>query len=291
MLTEQLNPNTHDIDRLPTEELVRRINAEDQQVAAVVEAALPQIAAAIDGIVARLRRGGRVIYVGAGTSGRLGMLDAVECVPTFGTPPELFQAFIAGGDKAFKRAVEGAEDRAEDGEAVLRALPLSADDVVVGIAASGRTPFVLGAVAYAEEMGALTVGVACNAPSALLDAAALPIPLPVGPEVIAGSTRMKAGTAQKKALNMLSTGAMIKTGKVYRNLMVDVQITNEKLARRAVDIVTHLTGLDADAARALLDDAGQHVKSAVIMHHRGVDYDTAQSLLHEHDGFLRAIIE
>ncbi|MEO0560602.1 MAG: N-acetylmuramic acid 6-phosphate etherase [Chloroflexota bacterium] len=291
MLTEQLNPNTHDIDRVSTEDMIRLINAQDMTVAHVVQAATPQIAAAVDAMVERLRRGGRIIYVGAGTSGRMGMMDAVECVPTFGTPPELFQAFLAGGDVAFRKAIEGAEDRSEDGEAILRDLPLSAEDVVVGIAASGRTPFVLGAMAYAREVGARTIGISCNDPAPLLDAAELPIALPVGPEVISGSTRLKAGTAQKMVLNMLSTGAMVKSGKVYRNLMVDVKITNEKLARRAVDLVVHLTDLDAEAARTLLAAADNHVKAAVVMHHKQVDYAAAQALLGEHNGFLRAIIE
>jgi N-acetylmuramic acid 6-phosphate etherase len=290
MLTEQRNPNTANIDQLSALEIVQRINAEDRTVADAVAAALPQIAAAVEGIVERLRRGGRLIYAGAGTSGRLGVLDAVECVPTFSTPPELVRALIAGGADALVQAVEGAEDQPEAGAAALKGISLSADDALVGIAASGRTPYVLGAVEYGRSVGALTVGLACNVPSALLDAVEVPVGVAVGPEVITGSTRMKAGTAQKMVLNMLSTASMIQIGKVYGNLMVDVQVTNAKLAVRARRILASLTGLSEDAARDLLAQADNQVKVAAVMHHRGVDRETAARILHENEGFLRRVI-
>lgn len=291
MLTEQINPNTTDIDRLSVQEIVQRINREDRGVAQIVETALPQIAQAVEGIVERLRSGGRMFYVGAGTSGRLGMLDAAECVPTFSVSRELVQAVIAGGDIAVTRSVEGVEDDRAAGGTDLKARNLSAADVVVGIAASGRTPYALGAVAYGREVGALTVGIACNQPAPLLEEVDIAIALPVGPEVIAGSTRMKAGTATKMALNMLSTASMIKLGKVYGNLMVDVLVANDKLASRARSIVTHITGLDAAAADELLQQAGKQVKVAVVMHTCAVDRETAERTLQENDGFLRHVLE
>lgn len=291
MLTEQINPNTVDIDQLDTLAIVRQINAEDRQVAPVIETVLPQIAQAVDGIVTRLSTGGRMFYVGAGTSGRLGVLDAVECVPTFGVSAAMVQGIVAGGGIALTESVEGAEDDTDAGASDLRARALTARDVVVGIAASGRTPYVLGAVRFGRETGALTIGVACNQPAPLLDAVDYPIPLPVGPEVLAGSTRMKAGTAQKMVLNMLSTASMIRMGKTYGNLMVDVQVTNEKLAGRARSILMHITGLDASSADRLLAQAGQQVKVAVVMHLLDVDADTAVTALEQHNGFLRSVIE
>lgn len=291
MLTEQRNPNTTNIDQLSALEIVQRINAEDQTVAMAVQATLPQIAQAVEGIVERLGRGGRLIYLGAGTSGRLGILDAVECVPTFNTEPEQVQALVAGGDTAFLKAVEGAEDNRDAAAADLKARSLGANDALIGIAASGRTPYVLGGIAYGRSIGALTVGVSCNVPSALLDAVEIGIGVPVGPEVITGSTRMKAGTAQKMVLNMLSTAAMIRLGKVYGNLMVDVKVTNEKLKGRARGILEEITGLDAEAAAKLLDESGNQVKVAAVMHHRQVDRETAQRILEENDGFLRRVTE
>ncbi len=291
MLTEQINPNSNDFDRLSTMEAVQCINLEDTRVAQAVHDALPQIAAAIDAMVGQLRQGGRVFYVGAGTSGRLGVLDAVECVPTFGVSPDMFQALIAGGDVAFVRAVEGAEDRKAAGRDDLEGRQPTPTDVVVGIAASGRTPYVLGAMEYARECSIMTIGISCNSPSPLLEVVDYPIAALVGPEVIAGSTRMKAGTAQKMILNMLSTVAMTRLGKVYKNLMVDVLITNEKLYRRACDIISYLTGIDDVAAQALLKRADNHVKTALVMHFRGVEYETARLLLQEHKGVLTRIIE
>ncbi len=291
MLTEDQNPNSAQIDRLDTLAMVQVMNAEDQLVAAAVARALPAIAQAIDAIVARLQRGGRLFYSGAGTSGRLGVLDASECPPTYGTPPDLVQGIIAGGDHALRHSVEGVEDDAEAGAADLRERKLHGDDSVIGIAASGRTPYVLGALAYARGVGALTIGIANNAPSALLDAADIAIPLVTGAEVITGSTRMKAGTAQKLALNMISTGTMIRLGKVYGNLMVDVQVKNEKLLQRARRIVAQVSAVDEGAAAALLQSADNEVKTAIVMARRGVPADVARALLADAGGILRQVID
>lgn len=291
MLTEQQNPRTAEIDRLDTLDMLRVINDEDQRVALVVREALPDIARAVDAIAAAFDAGGRLIYVGAGTSGRIGILDAVECVPTFNTPPEQVQGLIAGGAAAVTRSVEGAEDRREAGADDLRGLDLSPRDVVVGIAASGSTPYVIGALAYAAQVGAVTVGISCNVPAPVLTLAQIPIGLPVGPEVITGSTRLKAGTAQKLVLNMLSTASMIRSGKVYGNLMVDVQVTNDKLAHRARRIVQQVTGVDEATATDLLQRAGQSAKVAIVMARRGVDADTARSMLSAAGGHLRKVIE
>ncbi len=290
MLTEQLNPRSADLDQKSALEIVQIMNAEDAAVAAAVAAALPDIAAAVEAIAARLAGGGRLIYVGAGTSGRLGLLDAAECVPTFGVAPETVQALIAGGMAALTEAVEGAEDDSAAGRADLLALNLTAQDAVVGIAASGRTPYVVAALETAAETDALTVGVACSVPAPVLDAAQIRIAVLTGPEVIAGSTRLKAGTAQKMVLNMLSTGAMVRLGKVYGNLMVDVRVTNQKLAARARRIVAHLGQVDEDTAARLLAQSGGAVKPAVVMARRGVDAAEAQRLLDEADGFLRRVI-
>lgn len=289
-LTEQQNPATARIDSLPTLDMLRLINDEDQKVARAVREALPAIAEAVDGIAARLAGGGRLIYVGAGTSGRLGVLDAVECVPTFSAPPELVQGLIAGGAPALTRSVEGAEDDTAAARADLKRITLTAADAVVGLAASGTTPYVVAGLRYAAEVGALTIGVACSAPAPVLDAAQIKIAALVGPEVITGSTRLKAGTAQKLILNMISTGTMIKLGKVYGNLMVDVQITNQKLAGRAVRIVRQITGVDEARAVELLRQAGGAVKVAVVMARRDVDAETARALLREAAGRLRDVI-
>jgi N-acetylmuramic acid 6-phosphate etherase len=258
-------------------------------VALAVRQALPSIAQAVDAIHARLAQGGRLIYSGAGTSGRLGILDAAECPPTYGTPPELVQGIIAGGDEAIVHSIENVEDSVESGADDLRARHLTAQDAVVGVAASGRTPYVLGALAYARQVGALTVGFACNVPAPILEAAEIAIGVPVGAEVVSGSTRMKAGTAQKLVLNMISTAVMIKLGKVYGNLMVDVQITNEKLANRARGIVQQLTKVDENRAAELLDAAGGSASVAVAMHFRGVDAAAARLLLQQAGG-LRGVI-
>jgi N-acetylmuramic acid 6-phosphate etherase len=291
MITEQPNPNSQNIDQLSTLDILQTINDEDQKVAFAVREVMPVIAQAVDAIYERLARGGRLIYAGAGTSGRLGVLDAAECVPTFGTPPEKVVGLIAGGYDAMFNSIEGAEDRVDAGLNDLRALNLTERDAVVGIAASGTTPYVLGALNYAMRIGALTVGVACNTPAPVLDAAQIKIGVVVGPEVITGSTRMKAGTAQKLVLNMMSTAVMVRLGKVYGNLMVDVQITNEKLARRARGIVQEVTGVDAARADHLLRAAGGSAKVAIVMDLRSVDAPNARALLDEVGGQLRRVIE
>ena len=291
MLTEQRNPKTMGIDRLTTLEMLQVINDEDAKVAAAVREAVPAIAEAVDATAARLREGGRLIYIGAGTSGRLGILDAVECVPTFSVEPELVQGIIAGGEPAFTRSVEGAEDEPDRGRADLQAVNVSAKDVVVGIAASGRTPYVTGALNYAREVGAKTIGISCNRPAPVLDAAEIQIAALVGPEVLTGSTRLKAGTAQKLILNMLSTATMIKLGKVYNNLMVDVKVSNQKLADRARRIVCEVTGIEPDEAAALLEQANQEVKPAIVMAVLGVSADEARSRLAAKNGMLAQVLQ
>lgn len=289
--TEQRNPNSADIDTLSTQEMLRILNEEDARVAPAVAEQLPYIAQAVDGIVERMQNGGRLIYIGAGTSGRLGVLDASECPPTFNTPPELVVGLIAGGDHALRHAVEHVEDSPEAGAEALREIGLTSGDTVVGIAASGRTPFVLGAIAYAREIGALAVGICNSADSALSAAVDIPIAVISGPEVITGSTRMKSGTAQKLVLNMLSTGAMIKLGKTYGNLMVDVQPTNEKLRVRAVRIVSEATGLDSDAAREALSNAGGDVKVAIVSTLTGLNAASAKAQIDAANGRIRTVIE
>ena len=291
MLTEQRNPKSMGIDRRSTLEMLQIMNDEDATIAGAVRRALPDIAEAVDLIVERLRGGGRLFYVGAGTSGRLGILDAVECVPTFSISPEMVQGVIAGGEVAFIHSVEGAEDSAEGGRRDLMERHLTAQDVVVGIAASGRTPYVVGAIEFAREIGAGTVGISCNAPAPLLDAAAIKIAALVGPEILTGSTRLKSGTAQKLILNMLSTTAMIKLGKVYNNLMVDVQVGNAKLADRARRIVCEAAGISYDEAAALLEQTGQAVKPAIVMALLGVGADDARAKLAAANGMLGQVIE
>ena len=290
MTTEQSNPNTSDIDRLPTLHALQLVNEEDAKVAAAVREALPDIARAVDAIVAALANGGRLFYVGAGTSGRLGMLDAAECVPTFSVSPDLVQGIIAGGTEAMLRSIEGAEDDPEAARRDLRERRLSSADVVCGIAASGRTPYVVGALQCAREIGADCIAIACNRESPIGAIADIAISVDVGAEVIAGSTRLKAGTAQKLILNMLSSASMIRLGKVYGNLMVDVQVSNAKLQARACALVMRLTGLDERAAAALLLDANNEVKTAVVMQRRGVHADTARQLLYKEGGQLRQVI-
>lgn len=291
MLTEKANPNTTHIDRLDTLEILKKINQEDQLVALAVEKTLPQIAQAVDAIVSKMQAGGRLIYSGAGTSGRLGMLDAVESMPTFSTPKGLIIGLIAGGDPALTQAVENAEDNRQAGADDLANINLSKNDSVIGIAASGTTPYVLGALEYARSIGALTIGISCNVPAPILDQADYGIGVPVGPEVITGSTRMKAGTAQKLVLNMMSSTIMIRLGKVYGNLMVDVQVTNEKLARRARNLVSQLTGLNADDAQELLNQSGNRVKVAVVMHKRQLSAEQAMQALDEVGGNLHQLID
>ncbi len=291
MLTEQQNPNTHNIDQMTTLAMITSIHNENRAVEQAVERALPDIARAVDAISERLARGGRLFYVGAGTSGRLGVLDASECPPTYNTSPKQVQGIMAGGVKALYSSVEDVEDDAAAGSAELQTRQLIADDVVVGIAASGRTPFVLGALAFARTIGAVTIGIANNAPSALLENSDIPIAIVTGPEVVAGSTRMKAGTAQKLVLNMLSTAAMIKLGKVYDNLMVDVQVKNQKLRQRAELMVAQLGGVEVARAARLLREAGDETKVAIVMARRGIPADEARSLLAAAGGYLRQVIE
>ena len=265
LTTEQRNPATEHIDELPTLDMVALMNAEDRKVAAAVEKILPQIARAIDLIAEKLQKGGHLFYMGAGTSGRLGILDAVECPPTYGTDYELVQGLIAGGATAIFQAKEGAEDDPALGRADLEEAGFAAKDVLVGIAASGRTPYVKGGLAYAKELGATAIALACAEQAEIAELSDLAL-LPVtGPEVVTGSTRMKAGTAQKMVLNMLSTGTMIKLGKVYGNLMVDVKATNEKLAERALRIVMAAAGCQRKEAEAALRRAGGQAKLAILI--------------------------
>ena len=288
--TESDNPASRRIDTLPTSAIVKLINSEDAKVATAVQAALPQVAQAVDAIVPALSAGGRLFYIGAGSSGRLGVLDAVECVPTFSAPPELVQGIIAGGETALTQAVEGAEDDPAQARLDMRNRGVTAADVLCGIAASGRTPYVVGALTYARELGAATIAISCNPQSPIGALAAVSISVDLGPEVISGSTRMKAGSAQKMILNMLSTAAMIRLGKVYGNLMVDVKVTNQKLAERAQRLVRRLAGLDEDRAEQLLAQTNNEVKTAVVMHRMQVDAEAARELLAGAGGRLRAVI-
>ena len=290
LTTEAFRPELADVDRLSTFEIARLMNGEDTAVPAAVAQRLPQIAAAIDAVAERMSRGGRLIYAGAGTAGRLGVLDASECPPTFNTDPTQVVGLIAGGPEAMVTSVEGAEDSRELARADLDALVLTADDTVVGISASGRTPYALGAVEHARRLGALTIGLACNPDSALAAAAEHGIEIVVGPELLTGSTRLKAGTAQKLVLNMLSTITMIRLGKTYGNLMVDVRASNDKLRARSRRIVALATGApDEEIERALAATDGE-VKNAILTILGGVDGPTAARLLEESEGHLRAAL-
>ncbi|MCB0073495.1 MAG: N-acetylmuramic acid 6-phosphate etherase [Caldilineaceae bacterium] len=289
-LTETRNPASAEIDLVSTLELVRIINTEDAKVPFAVGAEATKIAAAIDGIVARMRQGGRLIYVGAGTSGRLGVLDASECPPTYSAPRSLVVGLIAGGQTALTNSIEGAEDRPEDGADDVAALNVDAIDTVVGIAASGRTPYTIGAMEEAKRRGALVVSVTCNAGSPMAAVADIAIEPLVGPEVVTGSTRMKAGTAQKLVLNLLSTGAMIRLGKTFGNLMVDVQPSNTKLKDRARRIVAEATGLNLEAAAVALDAAGGEVKPAILAQLLGVSPAEARERLDAAGGVIRRAV-
>lgn len=290
LLTESRNPATENLDQLSTLDLVRALHAADYEAIAAVDAEMGQIAAAIDAIVASLERGGRLFYLGAGTSGRLGVLDASECPPTYSTPPEMVQGLIAGGDKALRWSIEDAEDNESEGRRDLEAHGFSDKDVLVGIAASGRTPYVLGGIRHARHLGAFTIGVSCVPGSMLGETAELAITPATGPEPITGSTRMKAGTATKLVLNMLSTGAMVRLGQVYGNLMVNVQPTNLKLHDRAARIVAMVTGRDFGEAAALVNEAGA-VKTAIVMAKLGVTRSTAEERLQAARGRLREVLE
>lgn len=288
--TETVDPRYRDLDLLSTTEMVQAMNRAESEVPRAIAAATDAIGAAIEAVSERLRRGGRLIYVGAGTSGRLGVLDASECPPTFSTDPEMIRAIIAGGTPALTTAIEGAEDDVELGAADLMALSPTEADAVVGISASGRTPYVLAALRAATAVGALTVAISNNSDTELSKAADLPIEVVVGPEIISGSTRLKAGSAQKQVLNMLTTLSMVKLGKTYGNLMVDVAATNHKLEIRAQNLVMRITGVGPDEATEALAKADYEVKTAVVCIVRGVTPSEARAMLAEHGGFLRATI-
>lgn len=286
MITETRNPASVEIDQLSTLEMLRVINQEDQQVALAVGQLLPEIARAVDAIAAAFGKGGRLVYIGAGTSGRLGILDASECPPTYGVSAEQVIGLIAGGHKAILQAVENAEDDAELGAQDLKNIQFCANDVLVGIAASGRTPYVLGAMAHASAVGATVCSISCNPGSPLARAADISMVAVVGPEIVTGSSRMKAGTAQKLILNMLSTGAMIRTGKVYGNLMVDVEATNAKLVERQKRIVMEATDCERTTAERALAEADNHCKTAIVMILAGLTADEARHRLQSSNGFI-----
>ncbi len=291
LTTEARNPASEQLDRLSPLEIVRLMNAEDSKVAPAVAREESAIARAIELVADRLSRGGRLVYLGAGTSGRLGVIDAAECPPTFNTPPEMVVGVIAGGIQAMVRAVEGAEDQGPAAVADLASIGFSGADVLVGIATSGRTPYVLAGLQYARQLGAATIGITCNEDAALKQTCDLVIAPIVGPEVLSGSTRLKAGTATKMVLNMISTGAMVLLGKTYGNLMVDLRATNTKLWDRAQRIVSTLTGLDGEKARALLQSCSGEVKTAIVSYRLGISADLARAKLAESGGHLRAVLE
>jgi N-acetylmuramic acid 6-phosphate etherase len=286
-MTEASNPRSTELDTMSTIEIVSLMNDEDAAVPAAIRPALPAIAAAVDAIVARLRDGGRLIYAGAGTSGRLAMLDAVECVPTFSVSPRLVSAIIAGGEGALTMSIEGAEDDADLARWDIAEVESGEDDVLVGLAASGTTPYVVAALQTARERGSLTVAISNNDPAPILDLADHPIAVVTGPEVLSGSTRLKAGTAQKLVLNMISTAVMVRLGKVHGNRMIDVAVTNAKLRRRAEGIVADLVGCAPNVASELLDAADLEVKTAVLMGLANVDAPTARRRLEAAGGMLR----
>ncbi|MCT8762515.1 N-acetylmuramic acid 6-phosphate etherase [Glaesserella parasuis] len=284
LITEQRNPNSMQIDTLSAYEIVQIINNEDKQMPLVIEKVLPQIAQAVEKIVEAFQQGGRLVYIGAGTSGRLGVLDASECPPTFGVSPEMVKGIIAGGERALRHPIEGAEDNKEAGKQDLQAVEFSQKDVLVGIAASGRTPYVLGALAYAKQLGATTVSIASNPNSAMSQIADIVIDTVVGAEVLTGSSRMKSGTAQKLVLNMLTTASMILIGKCYQNLMVDVQASNQKLVARAIRIVMQATECSREIAETTLVLAENNAKLAIMMILADLDKDGAEQLLSQQQG-------
>ncbi|WP_374053558.1 N-acetylmuramic acid 6-phosphate etherase [Xenorhabdus taiwanensis] len=290
MITESRNPASTHIDQRSTLDMLRIINDEDKKVAIAVEKTLPRIASVVDKVAEAFRQGGRLIYSGAGTSGRLGILDASECPPTYGTKPEQVIGLIAGGHQAILQAVENAEDNRQLGTEDLKALHFNQRDVLVGIAASGRTPYVLGAMEYAQSVGATVACISCNPDSPMVQLADIAITPIVGPEVITGSSRMKAGTAQKLILNMITTGAMIRIGKVYGNLMVDVEATNAKLIERQKNIVMAATECSREMAERALNACGGHCKTAIVMILSGINAEEAKALLAENQGLIRPAI-
>ena len=289
--TERVNERTRDIDQLTSLGILKTINQEDQTVPKLIEESLEEISHLVDKIFACLKKGGRLIYVGAGTSGRLGVLDASECPPTYGVSPDLVQGLIAGGNEAMFKAKEGVEDSRQAGQEDLLAISLSDQDFVMGLAASGRTPYVLGAIEYAQKLGAMTGGLSCVADSQLGRLADYSIEIVTGPEVITGSTRMKAGTAQKLVLNMISTTLMVKMGKVYQNYMVDVQPTNSKLEHRAIHLIEEILGVDSQRAEELYQASDKHVKVAIVMDVGKISKDAAEDLLESHQGHIRRTLE
>ena len=291
LITEQRNPNSMNVDSLSALEIVQLMNQEDKQVPLAIEKCLPQIAQAVECIVAAFQQGGRLVYIGAGTSGRLGVLDASECPPTFGVSPEMVKGIIAGGERALRHPIEGAEDSKAQAVVDLQTIHFSSKDVLVGIAASGRTPYVIGALEYAKSLGSATVSIASNPNSAMANIVDIAIDTVVGPEVLTGSSRLKSGTAQKLVLNMLTTASMILMGKCYQNLMVDVQASNEKLKARAIRIVMQATDCDKALAEETLKQADQNAKLAIMMILSGLDRAQAEALLEKHQGKLQLALE
>ena len=291
LITEQRNPNSMHVDSLSALEIVQLMNEEDKQVPLAIEKCLPQIAQAVECIVAAFQQGGRLVYIGAGTSGRLGVLDASECPPTFGVSPEMVKGIIAGGERALRHPIEGAEDSKAQAVIDLQAIQFSSKDVLVGIAASGRTPYVLGALEYAKRLGSVTVSIASNPNSVMANIVDIAIDTVVGSEVLTGSSRLKSGTAQKLVLNMLTTASMILMGKCYQNLMVDVQASNEKLKARAIRIVMQATDCDKALAEETLKQADQNAKLAIMMILSGLDRAQAEALLEKHHGKLQLALK
>lgn len=291
LITEQRNPNSMHVDSLSALEIVQLMNEEDKQVPLAIEKCLPQIAQAVERIVAAFQQGGRLVYIGAGTSGRLGVLDASECPPTFGVSPEMVKGIIAGGERALRHPIEGAEDSKTQAVVDLQTIQFSSKDVLVGIAASGRTPYVIGALEYAKSLGSVTVSIASNPNSAMANIVDIAIDTVVGPEVLTGSSRLKSGTAQKLVLNMLTTASMILMGKCYQNLMVDVQASNEKLKARAIRIVMQATDCDKALAEETLKQADQNAKLAIMMILSGLDRSQAEALLEKHQGKLQLALK
>ena len=291
LITEQRNPNSMHVDSLSALEIVQLMNDEDKQVPLAIEKCLPQIAQAVECIVAAFQQGGRLVYIGAGTSGRLGVLDASECPPTFGVSPEMVKGIIAGGERALRHPIEGAEDSKAQAVVDLQTIQFSSKDVLVGIAASGRTPYVIGALEYAKSLGSVTVSIASNPNSAMANIVDIAIDTVVGPEVLTGSSRLKSGTAQKLVLNMLTTASMILMGKCYQNLMVDVQASNEKLKARAIRIVMQATDCDKAIAEETLKQADQNAKLAIMMILSGLDRSQAEALLEKHQGKLQLALK
>ena len=291
LITEQRNPNSINVDSLSALEIVQLMNEEDKQVPLAIEKCLPQISQAVERIVAAFQQGGRLVYIGAGTSGRLGVLDASECPPTFGVSPEMVKGIIAGGERALRHPIEGAEDSKAQAVVDLQTIQFSSKDVLVGIAASGRTPYVIGALEYAKSLGSVTVSIASNPNSAMANIVDIAIDTVVGPEVLTGSSRLKSGTAQKLVLNMLTTASMILMGKCYQNLMVDVQASNEKLKARAIRIVMQATDCDKALAEETLKQADQNAKLAIMMILSGLDRAQAEALLEKHQGKLQLALK